>query len=107
MLPRELYLLTVSMLGLIRYRGLQLNPLLQAEDFLHDHPSDCLCARRLFIEEYALVFEDPHVCRACWRFLRELCPATEVEAAERVVAQAALIVRGTAITRATPGGITS
>lgn len=92
--PRDVYLLTASMLGILRYRCLSLNPLLREEDCLHESPSWCLCARRLFIEEFAIAFEAPRLCTACWGFYRSLCPPEEVAAARRVLTHAAALAQG-------------
>lgn len=75
----EQYLLCWSMLGLVQWRALSLNPLLRHEDFLHGQTSKCMYASQLFMEDYALVFDMPHLCNSCLRFYGELCPKSEME----------------------------
>jgi len=84
-IPRGRYLLSLGMLGLLRYRALQCNPLLHAEDLIHDTPAFCMYAHRLFAEEYALLFEKPQLCMHCRHFYSTLCPPEEVEALEQVL----------------------
>jgi hypothetical protein len=91
-LPREAYLTTAGILGILRYRAMELNRLLCEEDLLHEQPCWCLYAHRLFLEEFALAFEAPRVCNACWAFYQNLCPPDEVEAARAVINYAAALV---------------
>jgi len=77
-IPREAYLLVCSMLGLLQWRALDLNPLLVWEDLLvHEEPPACLCAHRETVQEYALAFEHPYICRPCREFFR--CLGLELE----------------------------
>lgn len=79
-LPCDAYLLVCSLLGLTQWRALTLNPLLVEEDFIHGTPSTCLFSSRPFKQDYALLFEEPHVCSGCLAFLRCLGAEPEVEA---------------------------
>jgi hypothetical protein len=68
---KDVYLLICSILGLIQWRVLSLNPLLIGEDFIVDEdPPGCLYAKRATIQEYALAFERPYVCYPCLEFFR-------------------------------------
>ena len=98
-LPRRVYLMTLAMLGLVQWRALQLNPLMLPEDFFHGDSCNCLFQRRIFLEEYALVFEHPFTCAPCRNFYSALCPADEMRALERVVGYAAKAVEGAPKTR--------
>jgi hypothetical protein len=83
---RRIYLLSLIMPGLIRWRALYPNTLFLPEDFLHSTPSDRLHAARLLPEEYALLFENARICASCRTFCRSLIPAGEVEALDSVPA---------------------
>jgi len=74
----ETYLLVCSLLGLLHWRALDLNPMLIWEDLLvHEEPPACLCAHRDTVQEYALAFENPYICKACREFFR--CLGLEFE----------------------------
>lgn len=77
-LTEEEYIFCWALLGLIQWRTLLLNPLLRADDLLHGEPSRCLYSQQLFMEDYALVLEAPHVCNSCLRFYGALCPHAEI-----------------------------
>jgi len=78
-IPRDLYVLCCSVLGLVYWRVLALNPLLVWEDLLVREGPECLCAARTTLQEYALAFERPWVCPACLEFFR--CTGAEFETA--------------------------
>ena len=59
------FLLLCTLLGLTQWRALVLNPLLRPEDMIHETRSRCLYARLEAKQDYALLFEDPHICRGC------------------------------------------
>ena len=68
---RRTYLLVCSLLGLLHWRALDLNPMLVWEDLLvHEEPPACLCAHRDTVQEYALAFENPYICKPCREFFR-------------------------------------
>jgi hypothetical protein len=84
--PRDHYLLVCVMLGLVYWRTLMLNPLLAVEDFLvREEKPGCLYAVRNSIQEYALAFEHPYVCRACLEFFRCLGAENETFALMKVL----------------------
>lgn len=87
-IPRAAYMGVLSLLGVAQYRALALNPLLHEEDLLRETPCGCLFARRLLIEEYALLFESPHLCSPCRRFYQELLPRDELRALLQAIAMA-------------------
>lgn len=88
-LHRGLFLLTASLLGMLRWRALVLNPQLISADLIHDAPTNCLFSRRLFLEEYAMLFESPRICRQCRRIYSLLCSPYEMRAVDEVVFYAA------------------
>jgi hypothetical protein len=78
-IDRGFYLSTCALLGLVQWRALALNELLESEDFLtREESNDCLYSARSFIQEYALAFEHPCVCGACLSFYRCLGAETEI-----------------------------
>lgn len=78
-IPRQLYVLSCVMLGLLYWRVLVLNPLLVWEDMFVREAPECLCAARATLQEYALAFERPWVCPSCLEFFR--CVGVEPETA--------------------------
>ena len=88
-LEEGLYFLTAAVLGLTKWQALRRNPLLREEDLIRDSIDSCLFARRLFIEEYALLLEHPRVCRYCRHFFESLCSRQEIEALDTIIAYAA------------------
>jgi hypothetical protein len=67
-IDRTNYFLLCGALGLLQYRALALNPLLQPDDFLHDSDNGCLFSTRPLKQEYALLLERPHICPGCVQF---------------------------------------
>ena len=78
--PAPAYVLVASVLGLIQWRALTLNDALEPADLAHECPHECLFARQLLLEEYALRFEDPQVCLSCIAFYSFLIPRREITA---------------------------
>ena len=103
-LPHAQYLLTLSVLGAIQWRALALNALLTPEDFLHRRSCGCLFERKLMIEESALLFEHPKVCRNCLQFYSFLCPAEEIQGLQDVVQSTCSLVEGATGSHAVCGG---
>lgn len=64
------FLLLCTLLGTTQWRTLALNPLLIAEDFHHGPPCPCLFSHQSCKEDFALVLEEPEVCRSCLAFYR-------------------------------------
>ena len=85
-ITREWYLTTFTMLGLIQWRAVTLNPLLRPEDLQQDCDRKCLFSRRIQPEEYVELFEDPQICRKCYRFYGQLCPEKDLQSLKDVVA---------------------
>ena len=59
------FVLLCTLLGLTEWRALVLNPLLRPEDMIHEISSRCLYTRLETKQDYALLFEDPRICRGC------------------------------------------
>jgi hypothetical protein len=74
------YLLLCSLLGLVQWRALQLNPLLEEYDFIHRCDCPCLYRAIPHPEDFALLLEDPHLCRNCVAFYNCLGVEPEVAA---------------------------
>ena len=85
-LPRGAYLLANTMIAMLVYRAMQLNTLLGNEDFFHAGQRECLYRQRLFLEDYALAFEQAAICSGCVRFYKALMPDEEVDAVLDVMA---------------------
>ncbi|MDP7639484.1 MAG: hypothetical protein QGG73_07185 [Candidatus Hydrogenedentes bacterium] len=68
-----------------QWRTLQLNPLLEEYDFLQR--TDCACLYRAVQqpEDFALLLEEPRLCRACVEFYLCLGVEPEVEALDAVI----------------------
>lgn len=64
----DTYLLTCSLLGLMQWRVLALNPLLRPEDFLQHESDFCLYSNRSSVQEYIPLLEEPAVCQGCHDF---------------------------------------
>ncbi len=67
-IDRTAYFLLCGALGLLQYRALALNPLLQPDDFLHATDGGCLFSTCHVKQEYALLIERPRVCAGCVQF---------------------------------------
>ena len=67
-IDRAAYFLLCGALGLLQYRALALNPLLQPDDFLHAADCGCLFSTCHAKHEYALLLEQPHICGGCVQF---------------------------------------
>lgn len=67
-IDRTAYFLLCGALGLLQYRALALNPLIQPDDFLHSSDDGCLFSTRPMKQEYALLMERPHICAGCVQF---------------------------------------
>jgi hypothetical protein len=79
------YYLGLAMLGLIQWRALTLNPMLQPTDLGHPEGTRCLFDRPLLPEEFALHLDHPHICPACQEFYGRLCPQEEMRALNKVI----------------------
>lgn len=88
-LPRRMYLLAVSLLGILQYRAMQQNPEFREEDFIHRDNRWCLYSHPVPIEDAPLYFERPRVCHACWQFYLQVCPMAEVQAVRLVLENSA------------------
>ena len=64
----DTYLLTCSLLGLMQWRVLALNPLLRPEDFLQHESDFCLYSNRSSVQDYIPLLEEPAVCQGCRDF---------------------------------------
>ena len=98
-LSRDAYLLLFTIIGLTQWQALRRNPALLPEDLINTEYGNCLFARPLFIEEYALLLEYPRICGYCHAFYASLCTEPEIEALEAAVAVArrqSTHMRGTA-----------
>ncbi len=73
----DAYLVLCGLLGLIQWRALDLNPLLRIDDFIHEADVNCLFTTRKVKQDYALLLEDPTLCRGCHDFYR--CLGTDPE----------------------------
>lgn len=73
----DAYLVLCGLLGLTQWRALDLNPLLRIDDFIHEADINCLFTRRKLKQDYALLLEDPTLCRGCHDFYR--CLGTDPE----------------------------
>jgi len=87
------YMLMQAATGLLQLRALQLNPVLQFEDFLHADPHGCLLAETLFYEEHADRLKNPTICPGCRNFYRSLCPDEEFHALDGIIRAFARKVR--------------
>ncbi|HPJ99149.1 MAG TPA: hypothetical protein PKW60_06655 [Candidatus Hydrogenedentes bacterium] len=67
-IDRTAYFLLCGALGLLQYRALALNPLLQPDDFLHGADCGCLFSTCHAKHEYALLLEQPRICGGCVQF---------------------------------------
>ncbi len=74
------YLLLCSLLGLLQWRALQLNPLLEEYDFIHRCDCPCLYQAIPHPEDFALLLENPRLCRSCVEFYNCLGVEPEVAA---------------------------
>jgi hypothetical protein len=79
-LPESAYFVTAAVLGLVQYRTLTLNPLLVEEDFQHNSCQECMFANREYKEDFALAFDELHVCTPCLEFYRSLGAEPEIGA---------------------------
>ncbi len=62
------YLLLQTVLGLMQWRVLALNPLIHMNDFVHLEDCHCLFAPRENFADYALLADDPCICGGCRDF---------------------------------------
>ncbi len=79
------YLLLCTLLGLTQWQALDINPILVAEDFEHPAPSRCLFSTLPVKQDYALLFEEPHVCPTCLQFYRCLGAEMSVMALQQAL----------------------
>ena len=95
-IDRSAYFLLCGALGLLQYRALALNPLLEPDDFRYDNNSDCLFSLRPMKQEYALLLERPQICAGCVQFFDCLGCEPEVGALLDIIGY----IRGSQINRA-------
>lgn len=96
-MERAAYFLLCGALGLLQYRALALNPLLQPDDFLYESERDCLFSLRPVKQEYALLLERPRICAGCVQFFDCLGCEPEVGALLDILEH----IRGSHLSRAT------
>jgi len=84
-LELEEYLLLCALQGLTQWRALQLNPLLIEEDLNHHVPPLCLFAVPPTTQEYALLLEEPQICRGCLQFYCCLGAEEEIRVVQQVI----------------------
>ena len=72
------YAALCSLLGLSQWHVLNANPLLKLEDLIHPPSQHCLFVKPDPFHDYALILEDPFVCRGCMDFYHCLGADTEL-----------------------------
>ena len=77
-ISQSAYLILCGLLGISQWSVLNLNPLLRPEDLMHPQASNCLFVRPDGIQNFALLLEEPRVCRGCVDFYHCLGADSEV-----------------------------
>ena len=79
-ISQNAYMVLCGLLGLSQWSVLNANPLLRPYDFGHPPDSNCLFVQPHGIENFALLLEDPQICRGCVDFYHCLGADLEVVA---------------------------
>ena len=79
-ISQNAYMVLCGLLGISQWSVLNTNPLLRPYDFGHPPDSNCLFVQPHGIENFALLLEDPQICRGCVDFYHCLGADAEIVA---------------------------
>lgn len=85
----ETLILIISLLGLVQWRSLHLNPLLRPDDLLTRDRESCLFHWREFPQDYILIMDERRICAGCFDFYDCLAVEPELFALRQVLQYAA------------------
>jgi hypothetical protein len=81
------YVLLCSLVGIGHWRVLQENPLLRIEDLRHPRGVHCIYTETRQVQDFALLLDEPAICRGCTGFYHCLGAESELLALRQVIGE--------------------